>query len=107
LEVPPGHAEPPAAARVLGLRTRDRSGDRARVQWERALGGTLTHATEEELVFRWPGSPMRIVAEIQPDAEEGPLAIELAPDPPPPALPPGPVPPLGAVFLVDRRSPER
>ena len=51
---------------------------------------------------------MRIVTEIRPDAEEGPVAIELAPDPPPPAaLPPGPVPPLGAVFLVDRRSPER
>ena len=106
-EVPPGPAEPPAAARVLGLRTRVRSVERARVQWERALGGTLAHATAEELVFRWPGSPMRIVTEIQPDAEEGPLAIELAPGPPPPALPPGPVPPLGTVFLVDQRSPER
>ena len=63
-----------------------------------------------ELVFRWPGSPMRIVAEIAPDADEGPLAIELGPEPPLRAgLPPGPVPRLGTVFLVDRRpiEPER
>ncbi len=46
-EVPSGPPEPPAAARVLGLRTRVRSIERARVQWERALGGTLAHATDE------------------------------------------------------------
>jgi catechol 2,3-dioxygenase-like lactoylglutathione lyase family enzyme len=106
-EVPPGPAAPPPPARVLGLRTRARSAERARLQWERALGGTLARATEGELVFRWPGSPMRIVAEIVPDADEGPLAIELGPEPPLPAgLPPGPVPRLGTVFLVDRRPNE-
>ena len=106
-EVPTGPAEPPAAARVLGLRTRARSVERARIQWEQALGGTLVQAPAGELVFRWPGSPMRIVVEIRPDAEEAPLAIELGPEPPLPVrLPPGPVPPLGTVFLVDRRQTE-
>jgi hypothetical protein len=67
----------------------------------------LAYATEEEQIFRWPGSPMRLVAEIQPDAEEGPVAIELGPEPAlAGGLPSGPVPPLGAVFVVDRRRPE-
>jgi hypothetical protein len=48
---------------------------------------------------------MRIVAEIAPDAEEGPVAIDLAPGRDP-GLPAGPVPPLGAAFRVDTRTPE-
>ena len=75
------------------------------LQWERALGGTLAHAAEGELVFRWPGSPMRIVAEIAPDLEEGPVAIDLGPGRDP-GLPAGPVAPLGTVFRVDTRTPE-
>lgn len=101
-EVPAGPPAPPPPARVLGLRTRARSAERARLQWERALGGTLGHAMEGELVFRWSGSPMRIVAEIAPDAEEGPVAIELGPEPVVP-LPPGPIPALGTTFVIDRR----
>ena len=104
-EVPPGPAAAASRARVLGLRTRARSADRARVQWERALGATLAHAAEGELVFRWPGSPMRIVAEIAPDLEEGPVAIDLGPGRDP-GLPAGPVAPLGTAFRVDTRTPE-
>ncbi len=104
-EVPKGPAAPPPAARVLGLRTRARSVERARLQWERALGGTLAHGTEGELVFRWPGSLMRIVAEIAPDLEEGPVAIDLGPGRDP-GLPVGPIEPLGAAFRVDTRTPE-
>jgi hypothetical protein len=104
-EVPEGPAAPPPAARVLGLRARARSADRARLQWERALGGALVHVLPDELVFRWPGSPMRIVTEITPDAEEGPVAIDLAPGRDP-GLPAGPVPLLGAAFRVDTRTPE-
>jgi methylmalonyl-CoA/ethylmalonyl-CoA epimerase len=104
-EVPAGPAAPPPAARVLGLRTRARSADRARLQWEHALGGTLAHALEGELMFRWPRSPMRIVAEIAPASEEGPVAIDLAPGRER-GLPAGPVPLLGAVFRVDTRTPE-
>jgi catechol 2,3-dioxygenase-like lactoylglutathione lyase family enzyme len=104
-EVPPGPAGPPPAVRVLGLRTRARSADRARLQWERALGGALTHATDSELVFRWPGSPMRIVAEIAPGSEEGPVAIDLGPGRDV-GLPAGPIEPLGTTFRVDARTPE-
>src|SRR5262245_31802999 len=104
-EVPPGPPSPPSSARVLGLRTRAWSADRARLQWARALGGVLVRATERELIFRWPPSPMRIVVEIAPDSEEGPVAIDLAPGPDR-ALPAGAVPPLGTVFRVDERTPE-
>jgi methylmalonyl-CoA/ethylmalonyl-CoA epimerase len=104
-EVPEGPAAPPPAARVLGLRTRVWSVERARLQWERALGGTLAHGTEGELMFRWPGSPMRIVAEIAPDLEEGPLAIDLGSGRDP-GLPGGPIEPLGTAFRVDTRTTE-
>lgn len=104
-EVPPGPAAQPPAARVLGLRTQVRSAERARLQWERALGGTLAHATDGELVFRWPGSPMRIVAEIAPDLEEGPVAIDLEPGRDL-GLPGGSVDPLGTTFRIDTRTPE-
>jgi catechol 2,3-dioxygenase-like lactoylglutathione lyase family enzyme len=104
-EVPEGPAAPPPAARVLGLRTMARSADRARVQWEHALGGTLAHARDGELVFRWPGSPLRIVVAIAPDSEEGPVAIDLAPGRDP-GLPTGPVASLGTVFRIDTSTPE-
>jgi hypothetical protein len=84
---------------------RARSAERARIQWESALGGSIAHAVAGELVFRWPGSPMRIVVEIAPDGEEGPVAIEIGPAPHV-ALPDGPVAPLGTTFRVDRDSPE-
>ena len=100
--VPTGPAAPPSPARVLGLRTRARTADRARLQWERALGGALVHSSDGVLIFRWPQSAMRIVAEIAPDADEGPVAIELGPDRDP-GLPPGPIPPLGTTFTIDRR----
>jgi methylmalonyl-CoA/ethylmalonyl-CoA epimerase len=100
--VPAGPPAPPTPARVLGLRTRARTADRARLQWERALGGALVHSKDGELIFRWPPSPMRIVAEIAPDADEGPVAIELGPDRDP-GLRPGPIPPLGTTFTIDRR----
>ncbi|HEY7141258.1 MAG TPA: VOC family protein [Methylomirabilota bacterium] len=104
-EVPRGPAPPPPAVRVLGLRARVRSADRARRQWERALGGRLAHATDRELLFRWPSSPMRIVAEIAPGSEEGPAAIDLAPGRDV-GLAAGPVDPLGTAFRVDTHTPE-
>jgi catechol 2,3-dioxygenase-like lactoylglutathione lyase family enzyme len=103
-EVPGGPAAPPPPARILGLRTHVRSEDRARLLWERALGGIPVHATRAELAFRWPGSPMRILAEIVPDAEEGPVAIDLAPGRDL-GVPMGSVEPLGTVFQVDARTP--
>jgi hypothetical protein len=48
---------------------------------------------------------MRIAVEIAPDAEEGPVAIDLAPGRDA-GLPAGPIPAMGAVFRVDTRTPE-
>jgi hypothetical protein len=47
---------------------------------------------------------MRIVVEIAPDAEEGPIAIELGPTPAV-TLPAGAIAPLGTSFVVDGRGP--
>jgi methylmalonyl-CoA/ethylmalonyl-CoA epimerase len=104
-EVPAGPPAPPLPVRVLGLRMRARTAERARVQWEGALGGTLARETAGELVFGWPGSPMRIVVDVAPDAEEGPTVIEIGPTPAV-VLPAGPIAPLGTTFVVDRSPPE-
>lgn len=91
---PPGVPPPPVT--VLGLRTRARSAERARTQWASALGGAGETAGDA-LVFRWPASPMRIRVVVDPGAEEGPVAIEVASDRAL-GLPAGPYPGLGAAF---------
>ncbi len=58
---------------------------------------TVTKFQPGELIFRWPGSPMRIAVEIDPAREEGPLSIEYASERAV-ALPDGPHPMLGAAF---------
>lgn len=105
--VPPGPPDPPPPVAVLGLRLRARSRERARVQWEAILEGEAGEGPGGELVYRWPGSPMRLVVEVDPAAEEGPLAIEVASERAL-ELPEGPLPLLGAVFarrLAEARSP--
>lgn len=81
VQLPAGPADPPAPVRILGLRLRARSRERARRQWETVLGGE-PHEGEGALVYRWPGSPLRIAVELDPAADEGPVAIELASDRP-------------------------
>jgi hypothetical protein len=51
------------------------------------------------LVYRWPGSSMRIAVEIDPHRDEGPLCIEYA-SPRPVALADSAPPVLGAVFRL-------
>jgi len=97
---PPGPADPPPPVTVVGLRTRARSAERAETQWGRVLEGRREHAGAS-LVYRWPDSPMRVAVDVDPAAEEGPVAIELA-GPRTVELPEGPHPVLGAAF---RRSP--
>jgi methylmalonyl-CoA/ethylmalonyl-CoA epimerase len=64
---------------LLGLRLVARSAGSARRQWQDTLLGTCADA-EGGLLFHWPDSPLRIAVDIEPDAaEEGPVAIELAP----------------------------
>jgi methylmalonyl-CoA/ethylmalonyl-CoA epimerase len=63
--------------RVVGLLLSVRSEERARRQWQTLLDGSLARE-RDRLVFRWPDSPLRIALRVQPDADEGPLALELA-----------------------------
>jgi methylmalonyl-CoA/ethylmalonyl-CoA epimerase len=97
---PAGPPDPPPPVTIVGLRTRARSAERAETQWGRVLEGRRDEA-EGRLVYRWPGSPMRIAVDVDPAAEEGPVAIEFA-APRTVPLPETPHPVLGAVF---RRSP--
>jgi methylmalonyl-CoA/ethylmalonyl-CoA epimerase len=93
---PPGPPDPPPAVTMVGLRTRARSAARADTQWGRVLLGRRGHAGGA-LVYRWPGSPMRLAVEVDPEAEEGPIAIEFA-SARAVGLPRTPHPVLGAVF---------
>lgn len=51
--------------------------ERADTHWGWVLQGRRGQAGGS-LVYRWPDSPMRIAAEVDPDAEEGPIAVEFA-----------------------------
>ena len=64
------------AARIHGLRLSARSAAAARRQWSELLGGAASN-TGTSLTFRWPGSPLAILIDIDPDRDEGPLQIEL------------------------------
>jgi methylmalonyl-CoA/ethylmalonyl-CoA epimerase len=97
---PAGPADPPPPVTVLGLRVRATSGERALKQWSSVLHGEVSESGNE-LTFRWPASPMRLVAEITATHPEGPVAIEYATDRLSP-LPDGPNPILGATFTKAR-----
>jgi len=64
-----------AAVTVLGLRLRARSAERAHTLWSAVLQGRRD-AAGGGLVYRWPGSPMRIAVDVDPGADEGALAVE-------------------------------
>jgi hypothetical protein len=93
---PPGPPDPPPPVTLVGLRTRARSPERADTLWGRVLQGRRGHAGGS-LVYRWPGSPLRIAVDVDPAAEEGPVAVEFA-SPRAVGLPQAPHPVLGAVF---------
>jgi hypothetical protein len=68
---------------MVGLRLRARSIARADdAQWSEILRGSREAPTDGALVYRWPGSPLRIAVDVDPAAEEGPVAIEYASDRP-------------------------
>jgi len=75
-DLPPGRAGAPAPVRILGLRMRAHSRERALTQWRDILAAEVEEG--DGLAFRWPDSPIRVLVEIDPTAAEGPLAIELA-----------------------------
>jgi len=76
--IPPGVPDAPPSVRILGLRMRVHSSERALTQWRDVLQAEVEDGPMDGLTFRWPGSPMRILVTVDPTAAEGPLAIELA-----------------------------
>ena len=100
-ELPAGPPDPPPPATIVGLRLSARSRERARAQWEGVLQGEPAEASDGTLIYRWPGSPLRIAVEIDAARDEGPLAIEVASERPL-ALPHAKHPVLGAVFSLAR-----
>jgi len=77
-DVPPGLPGAPPPVRILGLRMRAHSRERALTQWRDILEAEVEDGPAAGLAFRWPGSPMRVLVDVDPTAAEGPLAIELA-----------------------------
>jgi methylmalonyl-CoA/ethylmalonyl-CoA epimerase len=78
IELPPRPAEVPAPVTLLALRLAARDAVAARRQWQHALGGEPREVGEGVIEFRYGSSPIRIVVETRADAEEGPIALELA-----------------------------
>lgn len=61
-------------------RLRHRGRDESDRSWTEAfllLQGAEADGSDGGLVFRWPDSPMRLAVDIYPDAEEGPIALEI------------------------------
>jgi methylmalonyl-CoA/ethylmalonyl-CoA epimerase len=77
-DLPPGLPDAPSSVRVVGLRMRVRSNERALTQWGDILQANVLDGSGGGLTFCWPDSPMRILVNVDPTAAEGPLAIELA-----------------------------
>jgi hypothetical protein len=75
---------------------RARSAERAQALWSTVLQGR-GQQVDGPLVYRWPGSPMRIAVDVDADAEEGPVAVEYA-SLRAVSLPSTPHPALGTVF---------
>ena len=77
---PPGPSDPPPPVTLVGLRLRARSREHAMRQWGDVIGGVLVDETAKDLTYRWPPSPLRLVVEIDPHGDEGPVCIEIASD---------------------------
>ena len=80
LAAAPGPPRPARAGDHCGYACAPHSRERARRQWETVLEGHPSEGPEGELIYGWPGSPMRLAVEIDPARDEGPVAIELASD---------------------------
>ena len=88
------------AAQVVNLRLSAKSGEGARRQWGELLGAT-GFIQGDSLSFRWSESPIALVVDVRPDAEEGPVQVELR-APRDLALPSEAYPGLGARFVQIR-----
>jgi methylmalonyl-CoA/ethylmalonyl-CoA epimerase len=97
----PGARDSASPIKVLGLRLSAHSRERAHTQWGTVVQGVRADGEDGALVYRWPGSFLRLVVEIDPARDEGPLCIEYSSRRAVP-LSDDPHPVLGAVF---KRSP--
>lgn len=104
-EFPPSPPDPPPPMRLVGLRVRARAVERATLLWGTVLGGVARAQAGGDVVFEWPGSPMRITMEIDANGDEGPVSLELAGQRRV-EIPEGPHPVFGVVFTqgYERRS---
>ena len=97
----PGARDSASPIKVLGLRLSAHSRERAHTQWGTVVQGVRADGEDGALVYRWPGSSLRIVVEIDPARAEGPLCIEYS-SRRAVRLPDDPHPVLGAVFKRSR-----
>ncbi len=72
---PPAPAPAAVSSSLVGLRMVCHDRERALTQWQSLLGADC-ETRADRLVFRWEGSPMRVVVEIDPDGDEGPVGLE-------------------------------
>jgi len=61
---------------LIGLRMSVRSAERAHTQWGSVVGGARADDRDGTLVYRWPGSAVRIAVAIDPHRDQGPLCLE-------------------------------
>jgi methylmalonyl-CoA/ethylmalonyl-CoA epimerase len=94
-EAPVEQLEAPEPVTLTGLRAAAPSSAAARKLWEEVLLGDCRERTGA-LLFRWPGSPMRIAVSIDPALPVGPLALEVETEREIPLLDRAPSPSFGA-----------
>ena len=85
---------------LVAVRLNAHGAERARHQWEATLGG-ICQDRNNVLEFCWADSPLCIRVEIDPHANEGPVALDVLPAASVP-LPEGPHPVLGIPFRPAR-----
>src|SRR5262249_43835174 len=91
------------AVRILGLKMRARSGERAQRQWGEVLGGQLEESPSGELIFQWTESPLRVMVVADPSSPEGAVCIQYESERPL-VLPADPHPSLGTSFSRSLRA---
>jgi len=78
IELPPRSVDAPPPVRLLALRLAARDTRAAHRQWGALLGGEAHALADDGVEYRYPNSPLRIVVETRPDADQGPTRIEIA-----------------------------
>jgi len=91
------------AVDLVGLRMAARKPASARALWEKLLKARCREQGDL-LLFHWPESPLRIAVQIEPDAPEGAVAVEVSASHPI-EIPETPDPVLGVRFIRVSQEP--